>query len=104
MPQYVISYIGGSQPSSPEEGQAQMQKWKEWIGNLGPAIVNPGTPLKGSKTLSGDSVSDTPHSRATTGFSIVEAPDMDAAIVIAKACPFLEMGDLEVSEVQSMNM
>ena len=104
MPQYVISYIGGRQPDTPEEGQAHFAKWKQWLEDLGPAVVNPGTPMKGSKTLSGTTVKDTPHLKATTGFSIVEAADMDAAIKIAQACPFLEMGDLEVGEVQQMNM
>ena len=104
MPQYVISYIGGRQPDTPEEGQAHFAKWKQWLEDLGTAVVNPGTPMKGSKTLSGTTVKDTPHLKAPTGFSIVEAADMDAAIKIAQACPFLEMGDLEVGEVQQMNM
>ncbi len=104
MPQYVISYIGGRQPETQEEGQAQFAKWKQWLEDLGPAVVNPGTPLKGSKTLSGSDIKDTPQQKATTGFSIVEAEDWDAAIKIAQACPFLDMGDLEVGEVQQMNM
>ena len=48
-------------------------------------------------------VSDDGESEALTGFSIVEAESMDAALDMAKNCPFLEMGTLEVAEVMNMN-
>jgi len=37
-----------------------------------------------------------------TGYSIVKADNFDAALEIAKGCPFLEMGTLEVAEVMEM--
>jgi len=45
MPNYIIAYHGGKKPESPEEGAKQMEKWKAWVGGLGDAVVNPGTPL-----------------------------------------------------------
>ncbi len=36
------------------------------------------------------------------GFSIVTADGMDAALAMAKACPFLDMGTIEVAEVMEM--
>lgn len=40
-----------------------------------------------------------------SGYTIVEAESMDAALVMAKACPFLDIeGTLEVSELVQMNM
>ncbi len=104
MPQFVIFYIGGKEPESPEAGQAHFARWQKWLSDLGEAVVNPGQPLKNSKTLSGGKVSDTPKMRATTGWTIVEAADLDAALKIAADCPFTEMGDLEVAELQSMTM
>lgn len=38
----------------------------------------------------------------TSGLSILEAADMDAAIEIAKSCPFAEMGTIEVSQIMQM--
>jgi hypothetical protein len=38
-----------------------------------------------------------------SGFTIVEVDSMEAALLIAKACPFLEVGgSLEVSELIQM--
>ena len=34
MPQYVIVYLGGDQPSSPEEGKQHFLKYNIWIGYL----------------------------------------------------------------------
>ena len=92
MPNYIIAYRGGTKPESPEAGADQMAKWKVWIGGLGDAVVNPGTPLGKSKLVSSAGVSDDAGSSALTGFSIVKADDMDAALEMARACPFLDCG------------
>jgi hypothetical protein len=39
---------------------------------------------------------------ALTGFSIVLADNMDAALEIARRCPFLEIGTIEVAEAMEM--
>ena len=36
------------------------------------------------------------------GYSIVKADSMDAAVELAKGCPYLEMGTIEVAEVKEM--
>jgi hypothetical protein len=56
MANFMIAYYGGNQPSSKEEGMAQMGKWKAWIEGLGETIVNPGTPLPVSKIVTSSSV------------------------------------------------
>ena len=102
MAQYIIFYIGGKPPESPEEGARHMEKWKAWIDGLGDAVVNPGTPLGKSKTITRDGVSDGDGTKPLTGYSIVKADSMEAAIEIAKKDPFLEMGTLEVAEIKGM--
>ena len=103
MPDYIIAYHGGNKPETPEEGAEHMGKWKAWVSGLGDAVVNPGTPLGKSKTVSSAGVSDGGGSNALTGFSIVKADSMDAALEMAKACPFLDVGGtLEVAEVMKM--
>ena len=80
-----------------------MAKWKAWVDGLGDAVVNPGTPLGKSKTVSSAGVSDDGGSNPMSGFSIVTADSMDAALEMAKKCPFLEFGGtLEVAEVMEM--
>ncbi len=102
MPDFIIAYHGGKKPESPEEGAKDMAKWKAWIGGLGDAVVNPGTPLGKSKIVSSAGVSDDGGSNSLTGFSIVKADSMDAALEMAKECPFLDIGTLEVAEVMKM--
>lgn len=103
MPSYIIAYHGGEKPESPEEGAKQMEKWKAWLGGLGDAVVNPGTPLGKSMMVSAAGVSDADGSNAMSGFSIMQADSQDAAIEMAKVCPFLETGGtLEVAEIKEM--
>jgi hypothetical protein len=103
VPNYIIAYQGGNKPESPDEGAKHMAKWKAWVEDLGDAAVNPGTPLGKSKTVSSSGVSDDGGPDPMSGFSIVKADSMDAALEMAKACPFLETGGtLEVAEVMEM--
>ncbi|MHA1164281.1 MAG: YciI family protein [Alphaproteobacteria bacterium] len=103
MSNYIIAYHGGKMPESPEEGAKHMAKWKAWISGLGDAVINPGTPLGKSKIVSSDGVSDDDGSNTWSGFCIVEADSMDAALEMAKGDPFLDTGGtLEVAEVMKM--
>ncbi|MCZ6885797.1 MAG: YciI family protein [Alphaproteobacteria bacterium] len=102
MPNYVFAYHGGKKPESPEAGAKEMAKWKAWVDELGDAVVNPGTPLGKSKIVSSNGVSDHDGSNPWTGFSIVTADGMDAALEMAKVCPFLDMGTIEVAEMMEM--
>ena len=105
MPDYIIAYRGGSKPETPEEGQAQQEQWKTWVSDLGDAIVNPGTPMGNSKIVSADGVSDDDGANRMSGYSIVKADSLDAALDMAKACPFLATGGtLRVAELIEMKM
>lgn len=101
MSQYFIAYHRGTTPKSPEQGAKLKAKWEAWVKGLGDAVVNPGSPLGQSKTVSSSGVSDDGES-PLMGFSIVKADSMDAALEMAKACPHLEIGTLEVAEVKQM--
>ena len=103
MPNCVFAYHGGKKPESPEAGAELMAKWNAWLGGLGDAVVNPGTPLGKSKTVSSSGVSDDGGSNPLSGFSIMQADSMDAALEMAKECPFLEIdGTIEVAEAMKM--
>ena len=103
MAQYIITYLGGEQPSSPEEGQQHFAKYKEWITSLGDSAVSPANPLKDTTTVNPDGSVSTGGATTMSGYTIIESDSMDAALSIAKACPFLEIGgSLEVSELMQM--
>ena len=101
MPKYVIAYLGGKQVANPQERAAQMAKWKAWVGGLGDRMVNPGMPLGPGKLVSADGVSERGPNHLS-GFSIVLADNMDAALDIAQRCPFLEIGTIEVAEAMDI--
>ena len=44
MNQYIITYIGGDEPSNPEEGKKHFAKYEEWLGSLGDAALKPMVP------------------------------------------------------------
>ena len=103
MAQYMITYLGGEQPATPEEGQQQMAKYMAWLGALGDAAVSPANPLKGTQTVNPDGSVSNGGTTSMSGFTVVETDSMDAALALAKACPFLESGgSLEVSELMQM--
>lgn len=103
MSQYIITYLGGDRPSSPEEGKEHMSKYMDWLSSLGDSAVSPANPLKDTNTVNSDG-SVTPGGKTTmSGYTIVEVDSMDAALSIAKTCPFLDIGGtLEVSELMKM--
>ena len=103
MPQYVMFYLGGNPPSSPEEGQQHMAKYMEWLGSLGDAAVSPANPLKNTTTVNPDGSVSEGGTTTMSGYTIVQADSMDAALEMAKACPFLDVGgSLEVAELAQM--
>ncbi|MGJ8685859.1 MAG: YciI family protein [Spongiibacteraceae bacterium] len=103
MAQYMISYLGGDQPASPEEGKAHFAKYKAWLADLGEAAVSPANPLKNTHTVGADGSVNASGTTGMSGFTIVEAGSIDAALDYAKACPFLDIGgSLEVSELMVM--
>ncbi len=103
MTQYVIVYLGGNQPSSPEEGKRHFAKYMDWLTSLGDSAVSPANPLKNTSTVNPDGTVTTGGSSTMSGYTIIEAESMDGALAIAKACPFLDIGgSLEVSELIAM--
>lgn len=103
MPRYVIAYLGGNPPSSPEEGKKHFAKYREWLAGLGEAAVSPANPFKNTHTVHPDGTVTAGGATAMSGYTIVEASSMEAALAIARACPFLEVGgSLELSELAQM--
>ncbi len=103
MPQYVIVYLGGNPPSSPEEGKQHFAKYMEWLSSLGSSVVSPANPLKNTNTVNPDGTVRTGGATKMSGYTIVETDSMEAALTMAKGCPFLEIGgSLEVSELVEM--
>ena len=103
MSKYVIVYLGGEEPSNPEEGKRRYAEYKEWLSSLGESVISPANPFKNSHTVNPDGSIVVGSSTKMSGYTIIKADSMEAALAITKACPFLETGgSLEVSELIEM--
>ncbi|MFT4937643.1 MAG: hypothetical protein ACI88A_000660 [Paraglaciecola sp.] len=103
MAQYIISYIGGTPPATPEKGKQHFTKYKEWLATLGDAIISPANPFRKTHTINPDGKVSAASISSMSGYTIIEAKSIEAAIEHAKTCPFLDIGgSLEVSEIMPM--
>jgi hypothetical protein len=91
MANYVLVYHGGGMPESAEEGAKVMAAWTSWFATLGDALVDGGNPASHTKTIKADgSVADDPS--GPSGYSIIKADSLDAAVGLARGCPVLHGG------------
>lgn len=103
MAQYIIVYLGGNPPSSPEEGKQHFAKYKRWLADLGDSAVSPANPLKDTSTVNSDGTVCNESKTSMSGYTIIESNSMEDALKTAMACPFLDIGgSLEVSELVQM--
>ncbi|MFV2000927.1 MAG: hypothetical protein ACC654_11240 [Acidimicrobiia bacterium] len=93
MAQFMIVYKGEATDMSQmsEEQVAEvMAKWGEWMGSVGGALKDIGTPFGPGVSVVDDGSSGT--AVALNGYSIVEADDMDGAVAHTNGHPFLVEG------------
>ena len=94
MAKFVLLYSGGSMPESEAEYAAVMQAWEAWYTQLDGAVVDPGDPFTptAKSIASNGRVSDGPVGGMATGYTIIQADALDAAVAMAKGCPILKAG------------
>lgn len=91
MANFLLTFHGGRMPETKDEQDQVMAAWTDWFGALGDALVDGGNPISGARAISPDgSVMDA--TSAPSGYSILRADDLDAAVALAKGCPVLAGG------------
>ena len=91
MANFLLTFHGGSMPDSKEEQDQAIQAWNSWFGTLGDALVDGGNPISHAKAITPDgSVMDA--TSAPSGYSVIKADSLDAAVTLAKGCPVLAGG------------
>jgi hypothetical protein len=100
MPTYLITYHGGpGMPTDPAAAQQMLSAFQGWVAEVGDAMRDPGAPLAGAKTVSGDSEVDGQAAAAISGYTLIEAASLDDAVALVRSHPFLGRGgSLQVSE------
>ncbi|MGP8160531.1 MAG: hypothetical protein ACLQGJ_04825 [Candidatus Dormibacteria bacterium] len=100
MAKFLLAYHGGGMPESKEEQEKVMAAWGVWFQETGGAVKDPGNPVAQSRTIAADgSVSHGGGANPVSGYSLLEAENLDAAVAMAKGCPVLQGGaSIEVAE------
>jgi hypothetical protein len=100
MAKFLLVYHGGGMPESQEEQAKVMAAWDAWFQSTGGALKDPGNPIGQSCTVGPDgAVSHGGGANPVSGYSLLEAADIDAAVAISKGCPVLQGGaSIEVAE------
>jgi len=90
MNRYLFLVYGPSADSDSERA-AGMAMMAEWYRSLGDALVDPGAPFTSARTVSDGGVENAIGPNAT-GFNMVQAESLEAAISLARMCPLLKHG------------
>jgi hypothetical protein len=108
MSEFLYLYRGGMRPSSPSDAQKEMQRWMDWMKELGDRVKAPGHPLERTgKLVSGrsKSVTDGPFAEKDMvgGYTLVEAKDIAHATELSMGCPIFDTGgQVEIRPVVKM--
>lgn len=105
MPKYVLGYHGGgAMAESQEEIDKVMAEWGAWFGSLGEAVVDGGNPFGPAKTIGADGkITVGGGANPLTGYSVINAADLEDAVAKAQGCPVLAGGgSVEVAEAIDM--
>ena len=85
MPKFLFTY------RMPEEytagGDDALAAWADWFADLGPAVVERGNP-----TFTSAGVGKWEAGTKLGGYSLISAPDLDAAVALAGGSPALRAG------------
>ena len=94
MSTYVLLYTGGGMPTTEAERKKITDEWMAWYKKNDKAVVDQGNPFSPTaKYISPDGkVYDGPVGSMVTGYTIIKAMSLDAAIQLAKSCPALKNG------------
>jgi hypothetical protein len=100
MPRFLVTYHGGGEvPHDPVVMEKMRNAFMQWAQKTGAALVEPGAPIAGKKTLSSKGVHDGGADGAFDGWSVVEAADPDEVAKILKDHPFVGRGgSLQINE------
>jgi len=104
MTNFVLLYTGGGMPEGEEAQAAVMAAWGTWYEKMGAAVVDGGNPFSLSKSVTADGVSDgAVSSPAATGYTIISADSLDAAVAKVADHPHVKHGG-QVSVYETFQM
>jgi hypothetical protein len=104
MPKFIFAYHGGKRPASDAEYKKVMADWGAFFEKMGKHVADAGGPLGQSHTVNPGGVETNGGSNPVSGYTLVEAASLDAAVAMASDCPMVRdgSGSVEVAEILRM--
>jgi hypothetical protein len=92
MASFLLTYYGNLAPEDEAESSRAKLAWGKWLTELEETLVDTGTTMGATRTIdSAGAVSDG-SAHVITGYSIINAADLDDAVEVAKGCPVRSIG------------
>jgi hypothetical protein len=88
--------------STPEQMEAGMAAWRAWHEQCGNAVVDLGAPLDKSTTVKPDS--SAPAKTTITGYTLLQAASMEAAVSLIKGHPHFYAPGATVQILECIHM
>ena len=102
MAEFLMVYHGGPMPETDDEITHEMARWGDWMNSLDGQLIEPGASVGKSKTLSASVITDDGGANPVSGYSIVEAENIEAALSLIKSFPHLDNGTIELAPLIDM--
>lgn len=105
MDKYLLVYYGGSQETDSAKAKAVMADWMKWFGELGKGLVDGGAPTMPGKVVNKKSTkAGFLGEQPVTGYSIIQAANIDEAVKMVKGCPILNSAGGQIAVYPTMQM
>jgi hypothetical protein len=99
MPRFLVTYHGSNMPHDAESMVKARDAFMHWAGKTGSALVDPGAPIRATRTVSGSGPKDGLAEGPFNGWSVIDAADLNAAAKLLVDHPFIGRGGvLQINE------
>ena len=101
MADFLVVYHGSVKDNpTHDEQMARMDAWLKWMGAISAAIKDAGHPASRAWTVTKDGTTEDAGANPATGYSVLTAESMQAALELVMGCPQLaEGGSIELCEL-----
>jgi hypothetical protein len=100
MGKFVYLYYSGQDA----QAAGTMEAWTKWFGQLGDQLIDPGNPFAPDPKAVHQGGTMDVQGQPATGYSIVKADNLEAAIELAKGCPLNTAADGAVCVYEAVPM
>ncbi len=92
MEKFLYVYFGGMTATTPAAQKKSMDAWMKWFSDMGKAVVDAGNPTMPGKEVTKAGAKKMTITKPITGYTIVQADNIDSAVKMAKMSPIINEG------------